>query len=232
MTSRLQRAIASLTGRIAPRVPDFYGLLEDQCAVTVDTLDALVEFTRDPLREQGEAVRAFEKEGDRRRARTLETLARSFATPIDRGSIYLAAASIDDVMNYAKTTVREVEILEVPVDAWMLQLAEELRAGGVALRDGFGVLRDDPAAAQRSALAVHKAERNAEKVFRAAVADAFAPEPYAAMLRAQGPDGVAPAMERLLLALRRREVYRHLSNAADRLDTAGRALLDIVMAGD
>jgi hypothetical protein len=42
---------------------------------------------------------------------------------------------------------------------------------------------------------------------------------------------VAPALERLLLALRRREVYRHLSNAADRLDAAGRALLDIVMAG-
>ena len=37
-------------------------------------------------------------------------------------------------------------------------------------------------------------------------------------------------VERLLDALRRREVYRHLSNAADRLDSAGRVILDIAVA--
>jgi len=230
VTSRLQRAVAALTGRIAPRVPDFYGLLEAQCAVVLEALDALVAFTRDGGPEHGEGVRALEKEGDRRRARTLETLARAFATPMDRGSIHLAATAIDDVLNYAKTAVREIEILEVPPDRWMRELAEQLRAGGASLRDGYALLRDDPGAAQAAALAVHKSERNAEKIFRAALADAFAPEPYVTMLRAQGGDGVAPALERLLLALRRREVYRHLSNAADRLDTAGRALLDIVLA--
>ncbi len=231
MTSRLRGALAALTRRIAPRVPDFHGMLEAQCAVMVDALDALVAFTRDGGPEHGEEVRALEKEGDRRRAQTLDTLARSFATPIDRGSIYLAATAIDDVLNYAKTTVREIEILEVAPDDWMRQIVEQLAAGGASLREGFARLRDDPGAAQAAAQAVHKSERNAEKIFRAAVADAFAPEPYAAMLRAQGADGVAPTLERLLLALRRREVYRHLSNAADRLDAAGRALLDIVMAG-
>jgi hypothetical protein len=232
MSSRLQRAVAALTGRIAPKVPDFHGLLRAQCEVAMDALDALVAFTRDGDAVHGEAVRSLEKEGDLRRVRTLETLARSFATPIDRGSIYLAATAIDDVLNYAKTTVREIEVLEVPTDHWMRELADQLAAGGASLRDGFTRLRDDPDGARAAALAVHKSERNAEKVFRAAVADAFAPEPYVAMLRAEGPDGVAPALERLLLALRRREVYRHLSNAADRLDVAGRALLDIIMAGD
>lgn len=229
MTSRLQRAIAALTERIAPRVPDFHGLLESQCGVVVEALDALVIFTKTGSPEDGARVRELEKEGDRRRALTLSTLARAFATPFDRGSIHLAATAIDDVVNYAKTTVREVEMLGVTPDPWMLELAEELRAGGVSLRDGFARLRTDPAAAQTAALAVHKAERNSEKIYRAAVADAFAPEPYVATLRSQGVDGVAPVMERLLLALRRREIYRHLSNAADRLDSAGRALLDIVV---
>lgn len=228
MTGRVRRAMDALTGRIAPRVPDFYGLLEAQCDVVVEGLDALVAFTRDGAPEHGERVRALEKEGDRRQAHTLETLARAFATPIDRGAIHLAATAIDDVLNYAKTTVREVEILEIPPDRWMSELAEHLRTGGVALRDGFAHLRDDPAAAQTAAQAVHKSERNAEKVYRAAVADAFAAERYERLLQAEG--GVAPAVERLLLALRRREVYRHLSNAADRLDTAGRELLDIVVA--
>jgi hypothetical protein len=57
----------------------------------------------------------------------------------------------------------------------------------------------------------------------------FAPAPFA---QAIGPDGrgVAEAFDLLLLNLRRREVYRHLSNAADHLDIAGRALLDIILA--
>jgi len=230
VTARIQRAMAALTGRIAPRVPDFHGLLQAQCDVVVEALDALVAFMRDGAPEHGERVRALEKEGDRRQARTLETLARAFATPIDRGSIPLAATAIDDVLNYAKTTVREIEILEVPPDRWMRELAEHLRGGGVALQEGFANLRADPAAAQAAAIAVHKSERSAEKVYRAAVSDAFAPEPYLRLLGAGDGQGAGPALERLLLALRRREVYRHLSNAADRLDTAGRELLDIVVA--
>jgi uncharacterized protein len=230
VSSRLQRALEALTGRIAPRVPDFHGLLSDQCEVVVDALDALVAFTAEGAPGHGERVRALEKEGDRRRARTMVTLARAFATPMDRGSIYLAAQAIDDVLNYAKTTVREIEILGVPPDRWMRDMAVQLAAGGRALREGFARLRDDPEAAQAAALAVHKSERNAEKVYRAAVADAFAPEPFVAKLRSPDGQGVAHALEQLLLALRRREVYRHLSNAADRLDTAGRALLDIVVA--
>ncbi|MEW6581708.1 MAG: DUF47 family protein [Actinomycetota bacterium] len=229
MTTRIRRAIAALTERIAPRVPDFHGLLEEQCAVMVEALDALVAYTGDGAPEHGERVRALEKEGDRRRARTLDTLARAFATPMDRGAIHLAATAIDDVLNYAKTTVREIEILEVPPDPWMRRLAEQLREGGVSLREGFARLHDDPAAAQAAALTVHKSERSAEKVYRAAVADAFAAERYAAASSGQG-DGGAPQLEALLLALRRREVYRHLSNAADRLDAAGRLLLGIVLA--
>jgi hypothetical protein len=154
VTSRIERAVAALTGRIAPRVPDFHGLLEDQCAVVVDALDALVEFTRDGSPDAGERVRALEKEGDRRRARTLETLARAFATPMDRGAIHLAATAIDDVLNYAKTTVREIEILEVPPDHWMRELAEELHAGGLSLREGLRPWRStSPSATPRRSTA-------------------------------------------------------------------------------
>jgi uncharacterized protein Yka (UPF0111/DUF47 family) len=226
---RLERAARALTARLAPRVPDFHGLLADQCAVVVEALDELVVFAHGGALVHGERVRALEKEGDRREGLTLDTLARAFATPIDRGAIYLAATAIDDVLNYAKTTVREIEVLGVPPDRWTAEMAEQLRAGGEALRSGFARLRDDPEGAHADALQVHKAERNVEKVYRAAVAEVFAAAPFVEMV---GPDGhgVGEAFERLLLALRRREVYRHLSNAADRLDAAGRALLDIILS--
>ena len=229
MRSRIARAAQALAERLSPRVPDFHGLLAGQCDVAAEALAALLAFVRDGTPGEGSRVRELEKEGDRRRRRTLDTLARAFATPIDRGAIYLAATAIDDVLNYAKTTVREIEVLDVPPDRWMAGMAEQLLVGGVALRDGFRLLRDDPQAAESKALEVHKSERTAEKVYRAAVADVFAPAPFAALI---GPDGAGAAegFERLLLGLRRREVYRHLSNAADHLDVAGRALLDIVFA--
>ena len=141
----------------------------------------------------------------------------------------VAATAIDDVLNYAKTTVREIEVLDVPTDRWMAEMAEHLRIGGAALGAGFALLRDDPQAAHAKALEVHKSERNAEKVYRAAVADVFAGAQFAPAI-GPGGAGVAEAFDRLLLNLRRREVYRHLSNAADRLDVAGRALLDIIFA--
>jgi uncharacterized protein Yka (UPF0111/DUF47 family) len=226
---RLERAAEALTARLAPRVPDFHGLLADQCAVVVEALDELVVFARGGTPVHGERVRALEKEGDRREGRTLDTLARAFATPIDRGAIYLAATAIDDVLNYAKTTVREIEVLGVPPDRWTAEMAEQLLAGGEALRAGFARLRDDPEGAHAHALQVHKAERNVEKIYRAAVAEAFASAPFVEMIGSDGR-GVGKAFERLLLGLRRREVYRHLSNAADRLDAAGRALQDIVLS--
>ncbi len=229
MRSRLQRAAERLTARLAPKVPDSYGLLAAQCVVVVEALDELVAFTHGGTPVHGERVRELEKEGDRRQVVTLDTLARAFATPIDRGAIYLAATAIDDVLNYAKTTVREIEVLDVQPDRWMAEMAEHLRAGGAALGAGFALLRDDPEAAHAKAIEVHKSERNAEKVYRAAVADVFAAAQFAQAI-GPGAEGVPEAFDRLLLNLRRREVYRHLSNAADHLDVAGRALLDIIFA--
>jgi uncharacterized protein Yka (UPF0111/DUF47 family) len=227
--SRVARAAQALAERLSPRVPDFHGLLAVQCDVVAEALEALLAFVRDGTPGEGERVRELENEGDRRRRRTLDTLARAFATPIDRGAIYLAATAIDDVLNYAKTTVREIEVMDVAPDRWMTEMAEQLLVGGVALRDGFRMLRDDPQAAHARALEVHRSERTAEKVYRTAVADVFAPAPFAALIGTDGA-GAGEAFERLLLGLRRREVYRHLSNAADHLDVAGRALLDIVFA--
>lgn len=229
MTARASQVLGALTAHIAPRVPDFHGLLSDQCAVVVEALEALEAYARDGAPPDGERVRALEKEGDRRQALTLETLARAFATPIDRGAIHLAATAIDDVLNYAKTTVREMELLGVGPDRWTAEMAAHLRTGGIALQQGFAALREDPAAAHAAALAVHKTERNAEKTYRAAVADALAPGGVD-VLPTLDLASVEAALAGVLLALRRREVYRHLSNAADRLDTAGRALLDIVLA--
>lgn len=106
----------------------------------------------------------------------------------------------------------------------MLTIAEILSAGAADLRDAVAGLGGDPKLVEERVARVHKAERRVEKIYRAAFAELFG----AGAGSRWGTDG--DAIEGLLDALRRREVYRHLSNTADRLEHAGRVVMDIAVA--
>ena len=207
-----------------PRQPDFGALLGDQTQVVVEALEALVEFARTGDADAAERVATTEKRGDRLRERNLDTLNRSFITVFDRDLTAVAIRRIDDVANYAKTTVREMGMLAMEPDATVLAIAEILSGGAVELRAAVLALSRDAQAVPDHIARVHKAERRVEKIYRAAFVDLFGSGDGAPW---GGEDG---GVERLLDALRRREVYRHLSNAADRLDSAGRVILDIAVA--
>ncbi len=223
--SRRYRALLTrLGGRMIPRQPDFAVLLGDQTRVVVEALDHLVAYARTGDPAAAERVASTEKRGDRLRERNLDTLNRAFITVFDRDLTAVAIRRIDDVANYAKTTVREMGMLAMEPDATVLHMAELLREGAVELSAAVAALHTDPREVQERIARVHKAERRVEKAYRAAFVELF------------GRGGRVPwsgeedDIERLLDALRRREVYRHLSNAADRLDSAGRVILDITVA--
>ena len=208
-----------------PAPADFAVLLGDQTRVVVEALDHLVAYARTGDPAAAERVASTEKRGDRLRERNLDTLNRAFITVFDRDLTAVAIRRIDDVANYAKTTVREMGMLAMEPDATVRHMAELLREGAVELSAAVAALRTDPREVEERIARVHKAERRVEKAYRAAfVADLF------------GRGGRVPwsgeedDIERLLEALRRREVYRHLSNAADRLDSGGRVILDITVA--
>ena len=56
-------------------------------------------------------VRDLEHEGDDLKSANLDTLNSAFSTPMDREELYRAIATIDHIMNYAKTTIREMDTL-------------------------------------------------------------------------------------------------------------------------
>lgn len=224
--SRIGTLITRLTRRMFPPTVDFGALLGDQAQMAVDALAALADFARTGDPGAVERVSAIEKHGDRLRERNLDELNRSFTTVFDRALTSIAIRRIDDVANYAKTAVREMGILAMDPDPVVLSMAETLSEGALELRAAIAELAvgGDPNVVATHATAVHKAERQVEKIYRAAFADLFRAE---AAERWRSEDG---AIEGLLDALRRREVYRHLSNAADRLDDAGRIVTDIAVA--
>ena len=229
--------LARLKDRLLPAVPDFYGLLTEQCAVTARGTNRLVAFLKSGEPELAMEVRRLEHEGDRLKQRNLEVLHRSFATPMDREDIYDAVTAIDEILNYAKTSVRELEILEVSPDAHMVEMASLVDAGATFLLEGFQHLQKQPEAADQNAEKARKTERAVEKAYRRALADLF--DPARQLERLQGLDsaGASPAQldlrsqDTLIIVtqmLKRREIYRHLSNSSDHVAHAAQILEDIV----
>jgi uncharacterized protein Yka (UPF0111/DUF47 family) len=218
-----------LLDRVFPRAPDFYRLLNEQCDLAVETMQTFAEYMQDGDPEKGSRVRALEHQGDDLKRRNTDELNRSFSTPMDREDILRAVVSIDDIVGYAKTTVREMEILEVTPDPPMQQMATLLLEGTVSLQRGYAKLGSKPLDSEADAQYAHKTERKVEKVYRRAVAELFDEQRITRLAESEGCHAAAEALVAVVRMLRRRELYRHLSNAADRIDCAGEVLHDIVV---
>ncbi len=214
--------------RILPRTPDFAPLLAEQVDLVGDVLDALSRYleTGDPA--LAARVSAFEKAADRCRERNLVTLHQAFSTGFDRDLIATAILRIDDVANDAKTTAKEMEVLELRADDAMREITAELIGGVAAMRRAAAMLSGDPDGVAAEVRVVHKHERTVDKRYRAAVATLLPADP--ARIMGDGPDAARDALAHLLDAMRRREVYRHLANAADRMDEGGRVLAEIALS--
>ena len=229
MSGSSNSIVTKLVDRVFPIMPDFYGLIGAQAEQVCQSMDVFVKFMESGDMEIGNEVRAKEKEGDELKAKHMEILNHAFATPMDREDIYRAIVTIDEILNYAKTTVREIEALDIKPDEHMAEMARLMRDGSMELRDGYKKLSDKPMEAEENAAAARKAERNTEKVYRAALADLFSADHLVEALRQKTENAEADAMLYVIETFKRREVYRHLSNGADRLEHAAGVLHDIVV---
>lgn len=201
---------ARLFERIFPKMPDFFAMLTRQCQQVAQTAGLLVEFMETAAPETGRQIRKDEHEADRVKIHNLHTLNEAFSTPIDREDLYRAIMDLDEIVNYCKTTVSEMEVLGLAPDKHCLEMAMHIKLGTDALLLGFTRLATSPAAAADDADAARKAERRVEKAYRRAIADLFQGDDYIHMFK-------------------RREIYRHLSNAADRMAHCANTLHDIVV---
>jgi len=229
MSGSSNNVITRVVERVFPRMPDFFGLINDQCDLAMEAMEVFVEFMETGDAAKAVRVRELEHAGDRLKDRNLDVLNRAFATPMDREDIYRAIVGVDHVVNYAKTTVRELEALDLDPDKFMLEMAVHLKEGTEALQRGFGKLATTPAAAGADSTAARKAERNVEKTYRRALSALFDVGPVLERLESNEPGSKVEAMNAVINVFKRREVYRHLSNAADRLAGAGQILRDIVV---
>jgi len=188
----------------------FFDLLTRQSAKTVEGLEALGVYAESATRENANLVRNIEREADELRRILIEELDKTFVTPIDREDLFALSRAIDDVVDYANTTVDEMEIYEVKGDEHIKEMVNVLRKAARELNDAVKILKDYPKIASEHAVKAKAYENTMEKTYHIALAELF-----------KGSDTV--------YMLKMREIYRHLSNAADRGDEAANIISSIVM---
>jgi len=197
-----------------PRQDNFVKLLLEQASLTLKGLELLNAYMEERNPSIAQDIMMTEKEADEVRRILIDELLRTFITPMDREDIFALSRAIDDVIDYANTTVDEMEILNVEPTPYMRRIASLLRDAAREIHLGVQRLKDHPGVSSEHAQRAKALENRVEHVYREALADLFS-----------GPQDV----EHIVEMLKMREVYRHLSNAADRGDEAANIIGDIVV---
>jgi uncharacterized protein len=192
----------------------FHKLIQEQAAITYEGVKLLVKYFETGAPGYAEELALKEKEADEIRRILIDELNRSFVTPFDREDIFALSRSIDDVIDYADSTVSEMVVLNVQSTPYMLRIASLLKDAAYEIYQAVMRLQKNPTVAIDHAQRAKALENRVEGVYREAIADLFS-----------GPEDIHHVVEMLKL----REVYRHLSNAADRGDEAGNIIADIVV---
>jgi len=197
-----------------PREDKFMRLLVEQAAKTVEGMELLEEFMESTDREVAKRLVQVEKEADEVRRILIDELNRSFITPIDREDIFALSLTIDDIIDYGNSTVDEMVMLEVESNSYLRRMVSLVREAAYEIYMGVLRLQDHPNVANDHAVRAKALENRVEHVYREALAELF-----------HGPTDIDHVMDMLKL----REIYRHLSNAADRGDQAANVIGDIVV---
>jgi len=192
----------------------FIELLIKQAEHTSEGLKILLAYVKEPEEALASRMTDLEKEADEVRRILIDELNRTFVTPIDREDIFALSLTIDDVLDYANTTIEEMELLDINPTPYIERMVSLLSEAAAEIHRGVMRLEKNPNVANDHAVRAKALENRTETVYREAIAELF-----------HMPTDVDHIVEMLKL----REVYRHLSNAADRGDAAANVIGDIVV---
>ena len=205
----------SLRNIFKPKPNKFLQLLVEQTSLTVQGLELLKIYLEKRDSSMAGKIITTEKEADEVRRILIEELMHTFITPFDREDIFSLSREIDDVLDYAATTVDEMEILDVTPTVYMTRMAALLFDASGEIKLAIERLYDNHlTVASDHAQRAKALENRVEAVYREAIADLF-----------RG----AKSSKHIVEMLKVREIYRHLSNAADRTDQAANVISDVIM---
>jgi predicted phosphate transport protein (TIGR00153 family) len=194
----------------------FVSKLIEQTQITVEGLMLLEKWlSKSELKDKAiDQMRAKEIEADEVRRILIDELHNTFITPLDREDIFMISLYVDDILDYCYTTVEEMQLLQIDADEYLMDMVKLTREATQELKMAFNTIFSNPRVSGEHSRRAKKIENEVEHLYRVAISDLFTK---------------AKDFKPLMEMLRRREVYRHVSNMADQADRAADILGMVVM---
>lgn len=192
------------------KASNFFDLLGEQAIVMSKGMKLLNEYCTTHDEAMADAVIAAENEGDMARRVLIDELNKTFITPIDREDLFRLSSQLDEILDYAKTSVDEIRFFGVKPDEEMRNITEVLCDMCEHIIIAVGNVEKRPAIAKDEAIYVKAMENKVGDLTIRALALLFEDADYKKIFKY-------------------REIYRHLNQTADIADEAMDYLLDVMV---
>lgn len=189
---------------------DFFKLFREQTEIMIEAVKALSNYSQTAKEEDAEKVKELEKLGDQKRFELVQDLDKTFITPYDREDIYQLSKCLDDILDYYKTTIKEMEVYQIGQCPELSEFFEVLITASDSIYEAVLHMEKEPTEAMQDALKAKKCENKVESLYR-----------HSVMLLLESDD--------FKYIIKMREIYRHLSNCADRIDQTSDLICHILM---
>lgn len=189
---------------------DFFGLLAKQCDAMVRGMQALYDYCTTCDEKYGDNVIAIEDEGDMVRRILIDELNKTFITPMERNDIFDLSRQLDEILDYAKTTVDETRLFNVKPNEDMVKMVAILLDITQHITKAVTNMEKHKSIARDEAIKVKSLENKVGAAYYKALARLF-------------------DTSEIHEIFKYRELYRHLNTTADVADVAMDSLLDALM---
>ena len=199
-----------------PRETKFYDLFEKSAGNLVVAAGKLVDLFDDyrDIEAKVELIKDLEHEGDTITHEIMQSLHRTFVTPIDREDIAFLANSLDDVMDFIEDAARSAFLYRVtqPTDR-VRELALIILKVTYKLNEVMPLLRrrDQFKQILKQCVEINSLENEADDVHHAALAELF--------------DNTRDVRD----IIKWREIYEYMESAADRGEDVANVLEAVVL---
>ncbi len=195
---------------ILPKKPNFYKMISEQAHQTLEGMEALSRYMKTGEPEYALRVHETEKAADLKRRVLLDELDKTFITPFEREDIYLLSKAIDDIIDYGDSTLEEMEVFQLEPTEELSKMVEIILDLTHSICLATDYLENNRSISGEYALKAKLLENEIETLYRRHLSELF--------------DG-----EDIKYIFKMREIYRHLSNCADKGDLAADAIGHIII---
>ena len=189
---------------------DFFSLLNEQCMLTVQAMETLCDYAKAPREALCEAITDIEHRADDIRRTLIEGLNRTYIIPIDREDLFHLSRQLDEILDYAKTSVDEIILFKIEPNEDIVTITSALLEMAKHIYEAVRNIEKVPQIAKDEAILVKKYENKIDLLTKSAYATLF--------------DG-----SNFNTIFKYAEIYRHLNHTADVADSAMDFLLDILV---